>query len=474
MFSDKVDKWKYAQKVYDCTAYDDKNINEFVPQKVRREPNEAYEERKKLLDPRMDFPTGIDSLVGIFTDNDEDMDLSFGELGDPDEDPDSTAGRLVKDADGEGSNWSSKPQTAAVGLTLKNTVWGLVDGRPKDNDGNSTGEARVHVIKPESVVNWFPSSGPLEWVLVNEKRDTRQSFKDDPELQDVFIEYRLDGWRRFKVDDEGGEVELSSGTYQFFATTDKNQPILPIFPTEINIPRMAGYNWARKSNSMQNFSSRLDMAHMTITFAILQIALSADDWDDFVKKFKKGNNVLRVDPDSSQSHQFVGQSSDYFSGSEKRLQNKLKNFVKSMFRDYGDAAKKTATQIHLESKSGIEAYLSLLVDAVDEFENNVLWRLEQIYFPEQSAKWGEANVSREGDFSVQDIQKVVDNLVQRYIPGGKVPVPVETMVNIIRRILDMDNIELGDIDEGQIRTLAEQLVNQSSQETDLFSAVGLS
>lgn len=455
-------KWDFAQKVYDATAYDAVNIGDFLPKKVQRESEQAYEERKLLLDPQMHFPTGIDSLVGVMFDAEKEADRIWQDpekiegLGDP-KDDNSISSRLLKNADGDDTNWDFIPKQSAIKFTLKKKLWGLIDGRPKDEDGNSIGDARFKIIDPETVVNWFENekTGVLEWVLVKERRDTRKSYKEDPSLQDGFVEYTLEGWRRFHLDKDGNEIEDGNGSYAYYTTKARNQRALPIYCTEIVLPRNPGYTWAKKSNAIQNFESRLDFAHMTITFALLQFAGNSDNFEKFKKEFKEGMNVLNVHPESSRDHKFLTQDSSYFDTSEKRLAKKIEDFYKNMFKDFGDAAaQRTAQEIRLESKSGIEAFLSLLVGAVDEFENQALWRISQVYFPNTPDVWGDAFVNRTADFAPKDVDAALQKLKDRYVGEGPLPVDNKTRAEMIVRIIEEDG---GEIDDKMVDRIEEHL-----------------
>lgn len=472
-------KWEYARRVYDGTAYDPENIAAFLPRKVQREPQQAYEERQKLLDPQMNFATGIESLAGVMFDSEQDADSVWQDpdkaigLGDP-SDKDSVAYRITRNADGKGTDWEFVPKRAAIKLSMYQRLWGLVDGRPKDEEGNSTGDAKVLIIDPQAVVNWYEEDGRLTWVLVEEYRDTRTSYKDSPELNKVYCEYLPEGWRRFSVDEKGNETVHGSGTYQYFGTDGRSQRILPIFSTSIPLPRNPGYLWARKSNAIQNFESRLDFAHMTITFALLQVAIRSANLEEFKKHFKEGMNFLSIDPESSRDHKFLDQNSSFFEASEKRLEKKIKDFYHNMFKDFGDAAKeRTAREITMESKTGIEAYLTLLVGAVDEFENQAKWRLSQVYFPNNPDVWGDAYTKRTADFSPKDIDVVLDKLAQRYIGNRPIPLPANGLVEVIKRITSEDGINLGDASEDELTRIAQQIIDQRAVERDLSSAFGL-
>ena len=128
-----------------------------------------------------------------------------------------------------------------------------------------------------------------------------------------------------------------------------------------------------------------------------------------------------------------------------------------MFEDYGDAAKeKTATEIKLDSQTGIDSFLTYLAGALDEFENNALYRYSQAELPDQPQYWGDARVSRPLDFTPVDVDAIAEKLSNRYVTGmNTVPTDSETMTNILAEIFKSDGINAPD--QSVLNTLAEAI-----------------
>lgn len=404
-YSDKVEKWRYAWDHYTGTYGDLKlmggRITDFLEQKYQRENNKAFEERQRVSDVVLHFATVIDGINGVMGSKDDKTNREWGQLGDPEE-KGTTAYHLTHNADLIGTNWTPLIKQAGIKLTAMHTVWGLVEGV------TDTEEAHIQVINPQHVVNWYPSYGDLEQVLVKEKRDTRESiFSPQEEQPDVYTLFTLDGWRRFMVNDEGAEVEMGSGEYQYYKSERRRKRILPIFRTSIPMPRDVGYLLAKKENHLYNAKSVRDFAVRNMSFAILKLGVDNDEeLTELLQKLEKGYNIIGQYPDRP-DHEFLTPSSDYLREYAEILDKDTNDFYVNAFKKYAEAASQvTATEVRLESQSGIEAFLSLLVTSVDEFENQCLHRLEQVYFPDNPSVWGEANVERTSDFQPEDMPNI--------------------------------------------------------------------
>ncbi len=502
-YQENVQKWIDTEMIYSGRAYDnpisvneDGNINlstgskitRYIPQKTQRENDQAYAERLSLLYRNMMFFTGVTSMVGVWAGSEQATDRVWSNddkqgFGDP-ADKDSIAYKLINNADGANTNWSYVINRLAVKLTTKQKVWVYVDGRPKGEDGKSIGEASVKIIDPEHVPNhWVnPDTGRIEWVLVKEMRDVRKSHEDQPKLTECFTEFDLDGWKRYYVQksDKDGvdnvEVEMDSGEYSYYRTKEKNEneKILPIFPQEIPIDVNPGYTWALNANSIMNFESRLDFAHMTLAFSLLQIAhKDADEFKSIIDGLKK-SNVLGSNSEHNKDHKFLQQDSSYLEASAERLKEKIKNYHLSMFKAYGDAAReKSATEILIDSQTGLEAWLTLLNSACEEAENGALWRLSQVYFPDKPELWGDAHVSRKADFSPKDTDEILNTIRERYFGGREIPLLPEQFESLLKMYYSEDGIPIPEGKEEEFKTLNDKFMASIYQEGSLFSDLGL-
>lgn len=489
-------KWNYSQDVYDGSAFDyydgetvDSNSRDaktYFPQKTQRESTGAYKERLKLLDPATYYATGVDSLVGTGFSAEGKAERKWTDeegngLGDPDK-IGTDAYNFTRNADGNGMNWETIPKKAAIKLTMKHTVYCLVEGikRQLDEDGNeiktkgsAIGGPTVSLLDPECVTNKIYENGKLIACRVKEHRDERTSLDDTSNMVDCYVDYTLSGWKRWKKDGDNKE-ELGSGEYAYYSTSEKNKGdlILPIFEVSLPLDRMVGYIWAKKCIAIANFESQLDHAHRNVSFQILKIVSKHDQYEKIIESMKTGMNSIRQEPEASGSHEFLGPNADFFEASGERLKDKIKNFFYNMFKDYGDASKeRTATEMRLESQSGIEAFLILLFGAVDELENQALFRVSQILLPEQPQLWGNAYVKRSNDFSPIDESALAESLANRYVTGlVTVPTDVQTLSGVLKKIFDADSIPYKD---DEVTTIAETFLNNKSQERDLLSEMGV-
>lgn len=486
-YKDNNQTWTDAWRSYTGT-YATKHIDEYLHRKEQRETTEAFEERKDLTDPVLHFPTAVDGLNGILFAKDSDTEREWGELGDPEE-PDSIAYTLKRNADGNGTDWNPLMKQAGIRLTVMHKIWGLVEGVQTETDeqGNTVEtleEAKVKVLNPQSVVNWYPDTGNPRQVLVKEQADTRTGIRDtEGEHQaEVYVLYELDGWTRFKIEeyeDKNGdtqtrEIPLGEGSYEYWADTDKSMKILPIFPVEIPMPRHVGHLLAKKQEHIFNKKSRRDAGIGNLSFALLQICATHDQYKDALSNLEKGYNTIRLDPDARHAHQFMTPDGDYLADYADVLEKDKEDFYDAAFKQYGDAAKQvTATEIRLESRSGIEAFLTLLVSSIDEFEEACLWRLTQVYHDNTSA-WGTASVKRSRSFQPEDIQEMIKKLTERYVGDDSIPLDSETKASVIERILELDNIQ-ADEDAGErIKAILDNMISSDQATAVQRASEGMS
>ena len=465
-YLEKKSKWQTAIDAYNGEAYSDK-IESYLIQKSQREPDGAFEERQKVTEPMLHFSTAIDSLCGVMFSKDGDTSRDWGALGeDGIAEQGTIAKRLENDADGEGTNWNALYKNVAIRLTTTHTIWGMVDGLTEKqyNEGNETvleGDATVHVLDPTCVVNWYPTRGSLEEVVVKEDYDNRDNIEDFFPLEDVYVKYTLEGWERYALyTDENDETQrrtISTGEYEYYRTAERRERILPIWRTEIPLPRNVGYLLATKQNSIWNLESVRDFAIRALSFALLRITVEGeDDKNKIASALKAGSNILWQYAKEGHPHEFISADSSWLSEAGNVLKKKIEDFYQSAFKEYGDAARQaTATEIRLESQSGIEAFLALLVDSVDEFENQALWRIEQVYFPDAPANWGLASVERSRDFQPEDTDEAMNRMLNRtFGERDTIPLPASSIVEIIKKWANSNGITLPEDSE------LEEAVNQ--------------
>lgn len=479
-------QWQYAQDVYDGTAFDyyedGKTVyfnsieaRKYFPKKTQRESEEAYKERLKLIDPAVYYGTAIDSMIGILSASEAKAQRTFSKdgqgLGDP-TDPTSKAWNLLNNVDGNGGSYMSLPKNAGTKLATKLCLYGLVEGVVRNADGEVIGGSTIKILDPDFVTKKIEKNGRLIACRVLEKRDETASLNDVIELTECYTDYTLEGWKRYEVE---GNVLIDEGDYKYYSTSEKNENdlILPIFKIELMLDRPVGYIWAKKCIAIANAESQLDHAHRNVSFQLFKFVGSAEQFEEAIKTLNNGSNIIRQEPDSKNEHDFIAPSSEFFEAAETRIKERIVRFFHGMFKDYGDAAQdKTATEIRLESQTGIESFLTYLATALDEFENNALFRYSQAELPDQPQFWGDARVTRPLDFTPVDVDAIAEKLSNRYVTGmNTVPTDSETMASILAEIFKSDGINAPD--QSVLNTLAEQYINSKTQERDLTKELGL-
>lgn len=443
IYKDNKNKYEYAWDHYTAKyaelEADGGSIRHYLEQKYQREDNKSYDERLKVTDPVVHFSTVVDGINGVIASKENDTVRSFGALGDIEEE--GIAKWIYHNADLQGTNWEPLMKKAGIMLTVLHDVWGLVEG-VTEND-----EAHVQVINPIHVIDWYPTIGNLQEVLVREKRDNRSAIGQESGAEETYTLFTLDGFQRYREKDGVMEV-IESGEYAYYATSRRQKRILPIFKTSIPFPRHLGYQLALKENHIFNKKSVRDFALRNLSFAILNLKVeSAEEFDSIKNALVKGSNMIPSYAD--QSHSFISPDGSYISDFGNVIEKDVEDFYLNAFKRYAENAKQvTATQAKLESHSGIEAFLGLLVGSVDEFENQVLKRLEQVYFPDSPGRWGEAMVKRSRDFTPKDEQEMINSMMNRaFGERDTAPFPVDALTQIIAKYAETMGIEIQDNEE---------------------------
>lgn len=373
-----------ARDMYSGVVLD--KLTTYLIQHSQGEFDAAYEERRKIADYTNHMAMVVDGLAGmLFAVNDQ-TERDFGALGDI-TDADTTASRLWFDADGEGGNWETIWQQLATQLIVQNEYWLLVDGITEDR------EARIVLIEPERVQNWVEEDGQPVEVRVTELVDVRSDVRDKRDPQEQHVVYTLDGWERWIKDDKEQPLLVEEGAYEFYATTARIRRTLPLVRVRLPLARHVGWLIAKKCQAIFNMESSRDFKLWASNFIRLCIDSTAD-YQEILAKLREGFSVLK-----GTGHKYISPDPATVTVATEVIEKKIRDFRQMAMREYGDAAReRTATEIRQEFRAGVEAFLALLKTALDEAERNVLWRLEQVYYPEQPSRWGEAFVNRTDTF----------------------------------------------------------------------------
>lgn len=479
-YSGLADRWQFAWDVYSGQyAYPNK-IQKYLIRRQQGEHPKAYAERKKeaLADPALDMAAVVDSLTGMLFGNPEKITRTWREtteegeeardfsLGDPEEEG-TRAYRIRRNVDMKGMSLPVLMKHVATRQTVKHTVWGLVDGAIYGENGEDVIRPPIGtLVEPENVVNWREDDrGRLVEVLKLASTDPRNSVFDDPEdMEDQYIHYTLNGWR--KVDQEGNTVEGSGGLhrYSYYSGNGQNEQdrILPIFRQRLTLPREVGYLMARKCTALFNMESELDSYGRLTNLPRLGVVSNrtGKDFDGMVDDIAAGKAVLQM-PVEGNTHSYIIPPAEHMESRKKRLTEKRKDFYAQSFREYGNAAREaTAQEMRQTWAAGVAAYLTHLARAVESFERRLLRRLEQAEFPEAPGAWGQFEVSRSPDIKPQDSLEVLHNAVQRLFGTGNVPAPTQAKAGIVADWLD----ELGqEVNLEDVVSAVEEMESRDAQ-----------
>lgn len=439
-------KWRWSRDHYTGEVLGP-TVTSYLIRKATAETQPAYKERCLLADYTPHFATVVDSLAGMLYQNEQDANRTWGTdtnkgLGD-ETDPNTTIGQLWNDADGSGTGYLTLWKQLTTELILTHAHWVLVDSV----DGNP----QIRLIPPESVPNWMEGKTGLTEVLVKEDFDSRVSLSENPKDKTVqrFVHYTLQGWQRYeeKKGPMGPRtVKLggkdNSGTYSFTDRSDR--PALPIYRIRLPMNRPVGWLMAKKANAIFNKESERDHLLRYANFP----KLCLDEKDDtlcqkLVDNIQKGTSILQ-----GAGHVFIAPDTGPATIATEVLKRKVEEFYITAFREYGDAARqRTATEVRQDVSSGVGAFLSMLKSALEDAENEALWRIEEIEFADK-AKWFVAHVQRSDEFIPQDVNATIER-TRSWFFGKDVPVPLgrTAQIEAAKQVADYAGVE---VDEAEI------------------------
>lgn len=431
-----IARWIYTRDHYTGDLLD--KIDQYLIRKGQGENIAAFGERKSLADYTNHFAVIVDALAGrVFAIEDDanrryHNDKSEG-LGDV-EKMDSDVSRLLRNADGLGTSLPAMLKLLATDLTMAVTPWILVDG-------GVSGEPKVKVLMPQTVINWRLQGREIVEVMVVDEVDTRKSLRDACTTERQFIHYELNGWTRYNVDAVRGTVgQLGKGTYHY--ENEEGDQILPIFRAKMPLRRMVGWLLAKKANIIFNKESERDHLLRSCNFPKLVLCANDELYEQLKIDLAAGANVLQKDPESTGSHDYIAPDSGPASIATEALKRKVEEFYATAFQMYGDAAQeKTATEIRQDVASGEGAFLQLLSAALDDVENKVYLLAAQTLYPQAKDRWFVSRVERSNDYLPVDADMALTNRVMRYF-GKDIAVPIgrDGLLSLAKQSAEYDGL----------------------------------
>lgn len=484
-------KWMYIADHLDGSIIDDDKVRRYLHKRKQGETDEAYWERlNAILDYTPLLTRGCLTLAGMLWAVEYDARRSWSKdelaegLGDPKADG-TTMSILYHNADGKGTNWPIVWHEATIAAIAYTRFFVLVDGRRRGKDNQAVSHARVRLFPPQAVPRpIYDDSGRLISCKIKHRTDAIRSQREESKMVDRYTIFYEDGFEHWTEDDDGNPVQVGKRTPYGgsenpdfrYLDRDRRTPILPIFEVRMPIPGNLGYIMAKKENAIFNQNSATDFQMYTSGFAKLFADVIDKDgkfdkarFEAIVAQFKQGSSII-----PGAENKYSAAPTDSLTAKRKILEEKTREFYTTFFQAYGDAAsERTATEIRQDFRAGVEAFLTLLSSTIDEAENGALWRLEQIYFPDRPRVWGGASVKRSTNFQPVDIEARIEGLVTRYFPGGRIPVDIDTMLEIAAKALEVDGFPDTDDRKARLREKFEQELANDDRRRSLEDAFGI-
>jgi hypothetical protein len=437
-------RWVFTTDYYTGDVADTTRVKAYLVKRQQGESLKAYEERCQLADYTNHFATVVDSLAGMLFGVESDASRTYlregkGLLG-SEEDPGSVVNQLKVDADGRGNGMATVLKTLCTELITLHRAWLVVDTDAKGNP-------LVRVFPATAVPNWVcDASGNLVEVLVKEESDLRQGIQAKPEPTCRYTVFSLGGWQKWETDRNGNPVqvqgEYGSGAYSY--VDQRGFPALPIFKVELPLRRMVGWQLARKAHVIFNKESERDWLLRVCNTPKLNIVATDDEFATIKKELADGGNAIQNNPQHTGQHAYIAPASGPAEISTKVLENKRDEFYVTGFREYGDAAReRTATEVRQDVGAGVAAFLQLLKSAMDDGENGVLWRLEQLLNPGAKDQHFIAHVERSDDFVPVDVNMAIERTRSRFFgENAIIPMGRRAQIAAARRIAEWEGIEV--------------------------------
>lgn len=452
----KGEQWRTVRAHLRGSVLDD--LGDHLTRKEQGEAEEAYKARQKIASYIPHYTRAVLALAGMIIQNEDDMIREWwgdSTLGAPDTDGSAMAS-LWRDVDGRGTDWSVRKTQALVDLTGYQHEWTLVEGvqRFGESMADTAGFGRVRLLNPLSVYDWVRDrTGRLTEVKVKSVVDERDTVVDtDPEPKKQYHVFDLEGVSTFQ-EREGNVVRTERNEYGpngFQYQGRDGRPVLPIYRTTVPVRSPVGYmmaefaEWLFNFRNVRNFhlwSSAL--ARMWTDATDDNDRFDEDTYETFIDLLKDGSSFFPKE---------IGYAAPPMEGAQARndtLEEETDNFYSVFFQSFGDVAReRTATEINQQVAQSVGAYLTLQTQAIDEWENDALWRIAQVNAPDAGPElWRQASVDRSTDFSHVDVQGQIQSLAENAFED-KVPLGTEGRVSAAMKYADRLDIQ---VDEEQVR-----------------------
>lgn len=366
------------------------------------ESADAFRERASITRFPSHMPALIETYVGGIKAVESEAKRVYGEpLGDPKE-TDSVFYRMWHDIDGTGRNWPSAMSGAMTGLIVDDTVWAFVELGSSDYP-------RVHLIDPQRIVDWHDDDGIPVWLLMYEERLVRTDFHEPAEIVETYTEYGVDGWKRWRLQDNEGDRALileaeEAWKHPFYSTPEKKRKRLPFVRQRLSdvMGRYVGYQMAMDHNMLYNLLSDARWNFRVINHPRLRLEEgNRDQFEEAMNLIAAGANGLLgkwsyISPDAANGAEaykvYVDESKQFYVTNHQRMNS--------------SNIERSATEIAYDEATGRVSFLAIMTDRIDEFENDVMFLASQILKPNNPEMWLNSRVERSRSFRPIDIQSL--------------------------------------------------------------------
>lgn len=401
-------------------------------------------------------------------------------------DQDSVAASLWQDVDGEGMNYLTMLQDAALKGILYTEWWAIVQGRPRDADGRPIGTASIVLIDPSSIVRTFYDNGRLVAVLLRQYQDVAGSIQDEEKPEEQYILYETDGYTLYRYEDNGkGKIDVveedkrtygpANNPFYWYDTVESARSksesgrILPIFKTRLPLRRNASYILAELNNSIFNIASEQNNIERVMCTPLFEFVGTEEEMMDAMQARAKGWNAISSNPEYSRSHSFLSPDIGAAGKRAETLAEVIKNFYPVAFQTFDNSvqgAQMTATEADQLQDRNENSYQNVLATALDEFERGAMWRVEQVHFPGNPEAWGQFSVDRKRDFRRMD----KDVALQRKI--GLLDSPLSITEEAEKQINQDAYDHYGlPYEEAEVEAVIQNKRATKTQEQDVFSSL---
>lgn len=446
-----IDKWVYTWDVYSGEYSDLGKVSDYLHKRAYFEKDEAYDIRIAGVDPDLSLFTIVSSIVGQACSTEEDDTYTFEDEGFES----IVKEKLWENIDGKGMSYPVLWKDFASRQLVYQYMYVLVEGITKTKDGQGERvqkEASIKLITPDMVL-----AQGKDWIKVKHivHRSGELPSEKEKEVKQYTI-YSTDGWIRYEEID-GHASQVGEGTYAFYTdNSSTRQKRLPIFLVRLPFHVYIAHYLARKVVTLFNLDSCID------TFVLEGTSTTLVDDADMMT-----HEAVKDDLNAGEGHVNIEGKAYYIAPPAEpakmgndRVEIKRKLLKATALQQFGDAAKMTtATEIRYKSKSGIEAFLSLFVGTIEAAEQEALFLLEQVYFPDNPSKWKKAKVSRSKKFQVLDPTEMLKLILDIVFGASAIPVTDEMVFEAVKTVWeDHLGYELSEEEEGHLREVV-QLFN---------------